>query len=901
MTLTNEGLLQALPCTNGPSDPSSSCDSSPIPTRRQAVAYHQMEDSPSPDLQDGEQTPIVSNTVRKLEENDSVTPFPVLPLEKTAMNGSNGKHEPDTGVVLDVEGGGGVKDAVSSEKANGNSTDVATQPQEEDASPSDSAPSDSGQPPEIADENSDVKEDAITTPTKRELMPKEEEQALDSAFLNTTPIAATPSTQDESSSDLWLVKTTIPKPALCIRLLRRFAKKTRPKILSQYGGTQSRSILRYLFGRNNSRQDSTFAPYNTLMDAILTEDDDEEEEDETEDESYGAPSDVVIENNEHVMDAPSAQTQAQAQEAVAAFVDLFSVWGHASSSMEKAGAVAFQDLQVAILDAACNLVDYGCLTDVRIKVGDEEYHSAASLLASSVFNSDLTSEKVELASMKFLLGTGCRPDLLRGSYLLQSIRTFYHMYLTTEYRANKVAARAALQQLIMSVFARVIHSTGDGEPVENFPSADHRDVYLVLRSLCKLSMRTLPNAEMHSHVGIQTSASNDTWAGDEFSNGGVGRTVSELSSPSSHGHSGAQLVYTSAIHPALESKLLALELILYVLQNTPFGSDFCEHCGPQFHAAIRNYLCVSLLKNCISDTTRVVSLSLSIFVPTVRHFRTVLKTEIEAFVTNVFFVILDSKNSSNEHKSLVVRTFQEIGSDPHTLAEIFLNFDCDLSAVDLFHRIVNTLSRLSRLQEPTVSKGLLGFSGPTEQQMEKARTETRELRLAAMKALRQILASLHASIVEPMKRTKRGDSNEVPPSPKTPTSQGEQNLVELYGSKKKRRAEEAEAILRFNRKPSAGIAYAAKCGHIDPEDAADVARYLLKNKDELDKTQIGEYLGREAEYQGGFSLKVLHEYVRLMDFTGLVFDDAIRYFLSGFRLPGEAQKVSNMCTHLNSL
>jgi brefeldin A-inhibited guanine nucleotide-exchange protein len=313
-----------------------------------------------------------------------------------------------------------------------------------------------------------------------------------------------------------------------------------------------------------------------------------------------------------------------------------------------------------------------------------------------------------------------------------------------------------------------------------------------------------------------------------------------------------------------------------------------QEAGTQFHVMIRNYLCVALLKNCTSNTTRVVSLSLSIFIPMVRHFRTILKNEIEAFVTNVFFVILDSKNSSNEHKSLVVRTFQEIGSDPQTLAEIFLNYDCDLSAVDLFHRIVNSLSKLSRLQEPTTTRSLLG--GPSEAQMERARTETRELRLAAMKALRQILASLHASIVKPLVvvQSPTEDAKPLPPQPQSPS----QNLVELYGSKKKRRAEESEAILRFNQKPKAGISYAAKCGHIDPDDPADVARYLWKHKDEFDKTQIGEYLGREVEYQGGFALKVLHEYARLMDFADLVFDDAIRYFLSGFRLPGEAQKVS---------
>lgn len=40
--------------------------------------------------------------------------------------------------------------------------------------------------------------------------------------------------------------------------------------------------------------------------------------------------------------------------------------------------------------------------------------------------------------------------------------------------------------------------------------------------------------------------------------------------------------------------------------------------------------------------------------------------------------------------------------------------------------------------------------------------------------------------------------------------------------------------------------------------------------------------------------KVLHEYVDGMDFTRMCFDDAIRHFLSGFRLPGEAQKIDRI-------
>jgi brefeldin A-inhibited guanine nucleotide-exchange protein len=443
--------------------------------------------------------------------------------------------------------------------------------------------------------------------------------------------------------------------------------------------------------------------------------------------------------------------------------------------------------------------------------------------------------------------------------------------------------------------------------------------------------------QQHSHFGIQTSASNDMWDGDNqlastgrnnninhserngMSNDSNRSTLS--ASQQSTKQQRVSLIYTGAIHPALESKILALELLLYVLQNVDYTTnDFIHHCGTQFHMAIRNYLCVSLLKNCTCNNTHIVSLSLRIFVPVVQNFRTVLKNEIEAFVTNVFFVILQSKNSPAEHKSIVVNTFNEICSDPNTLAEIFLNYDCDLSAVDLFYRIVNTLSRLSRegLQQDSshgssgiaAAGGMTSFllGGPTEAQMEKQRNESRNLRLDAMRALRQILASLHASIVEPMNQKAGNDAVDAKAataetvsdnnSVDTNFSNGstemkphQRTLVDIYGSKKKRRAEEQEAILRFNQKPSAGIAYAAKCQHIDADDPADVARYLLKNKDEFDKAMIGEYLGREKEYQNGFSIRVLHEYVRLMDFTDLVFDDAIRYFLSGFRLPGEAQKV----------
>jgi len=73
------------------------------------------------------------------------------------------------------------------------------------------------------------------------------------------------------------------------------------------------------------------------------------------------------------------------------------------------------------------------------------------------------------------------------------------------------------------------------------------------------------------------------------------------------------------------------------------------------------------------------------------------------------------------------------------------------------------------------------------------------------------------------------------------------------------------------------------------ESAEDVARFL-RNGTGLDKTMIGDYLGEKED----FALKVMHAYVDSFNFQGMDFDEAIREFLLGFRLPGEAQKIDRI-------
>jgi cytohesin len=93
---------------------------------------------------------------------------------------------------------------------------------------------------------------------------------------------------------------------------------------------------------------------------------------------------------------------------------------------------------------------------------------------------------------------------------------------------------------------------------------------------------------------------------------------------------------------------------------------------------------------------------------------------------------------------------------------------------------------------------------------------------------------------------------------------------------------------KFNISPKKGIEYLVEKKLLE-RTTESIASFLL-DTEFLDKTAVGEFFGDGNP----FNLEVLKEYVKLMNFTGLTFDKALRTFLSGFRLPGEAQKIDRI-------
>jgi brefeldin A-inhibited guanine nucleotide-exchange protein len=256
--------------------------------------------------------------------------------------------------------------------------------------------------------------------------------------------------------------------------------------------------------------------------------------------------------------------------------------------------------------------------------------------------SDLSSEAVQGAMAKALLAIMTCPKCgVHEAAMLQAVRSTFHVYLVGKSPSGKELARRTLVDMLKCVFMRMEaydmvnkgnnSSSGVGGDVKKeatisqiikigedssksatiattnataeetdvastsvgiFASQYHTDSYLLFRALCKLSSKTLPGDENVAMTTNPTSAVGSSMAGSFFSS-------------------------TPIVDPlALNSKILSLELILAVFEHC--GDAFRN--GEKFVYAVQSYLCVSLLKNCMSNQTVVAHLSLKIFLLLVSKF-----------------------------------------------------------------------------------------------------------------------------------------------------------------------------------------------------------------------------------------------------------------------------------------
>ncbi|XP_018428534.1 PREDICTED: brefeldin A-inhibited guanine nucleotide-exchange protein 1-like [Nanorana parkeri] len=320
-----------------------------------------------------------------------------------------------------------------------------------------------------------------------------------------------------------------------------------------------------------------------------------------------------------------------------------------------------------------------------------------------------------------------------------------------------------------------------------------KDAFLVFRSLCKLSMKPLGDGPPD---------------------------------PKSH---------------ELRSKVISLQLLLSVLQNA--GPVFRTH--EMFINAIKQYLCVALSKNGVSGVPDVFELSLAIFLSLLSNFKMHLKMQVEVFFKEIFLNILETSSSSFEHKWMVIQTLTRICADAQCVVDIYVNYDCDLNAANIFERLVNDLSKIAQGR----SGHELGMSPLQEISLRK---KGLECLVSILKCMVEWSKDLY---INPNQQSILGQATSCEPETienKTPDISGRRSSASSVDSSvsswivaddpeqfeviKQQKEIIEHGIELFNRKPKRGIQYLQEQGMLGsmPQDIAQ----LFHQEDRLDFVSI---------------------------------------------------------------
>ncbi|OMP11373.1 SEC7-like protein [Corchorus olitorius] len=527
-------------------------------------------------------------------------------------------------------------------------------------------------------------------------------------------------------------------------------------------------------------------------------------------------------------------------------------------------------------------------------------------------------ESVELVVLRVLLSAvRCPCVLIRGDCLLHVVRTCYNIYMGGLNGTNQICAKSVLAQIMLILFTRAEENSMDvpiktvsvSELLEftdknlNEGSSIYYCQNFVSEVLAasegvpdlKLSQPTpvheLQNGESKVSKGEEKEeiGEDDTKEGVESGSGGISSKVREDGFLVFKNLCKLSMKFSSQENPddqiLLRGKTLSLELLKGKYKRNLDALLFLN--------AIKQYLCLSLLKNSALSVMSIFQLQCSIFMSLLTKYRSGLKAEIGIFFPMLILRILENVlQPSFLQKMTVLQLLEKIAGDPQLIIDIFVNYDCDVDSPNIFERIVNGLLKTALGPPPGSTTTLSAVQDIT-------------FRHESVKCLVGIIKSMGAWMDQQLKI---GDSDlprslEIDASAEShsiPTTEdGAVTDCELHpemnpesASFEQRRAYKIElqkGVSLFNRKPSKGIEFLINTKKVgaSPEE---VASFLRNNTAGLNETMIGDYLGEREE----FSLKVMHAYVDSFNFKSMDFGEAIRFFLRGFRLPGEAQKIDRI-------
>lgn len=583
------------------------------------------------------------------------------------------------------------------------------------------------------------------------------------------------------------------------------------------------------------------------------------------------------------------------------------------------------------LDCAFRLFSFGLIHRCEISMDRPPDETSSSnnlifhLIDSVCKSGGLGEEGIELAVLKVLLSAVRSPSVvIRGDCLVHIVKSCYNVYLGGLSGTNQICAKSVLAQMMIIVFTRVEEDSmlahfrtvsvsellefsdrnlNEGSSIQfaqNFIN-EVVQVYNESRVSSSDSIQSLPSSELQlgslpvSEAVDQKKGSDSVVDGDSPANLSGYTKIRDDGLMLFKNLCKLSMKFSSQEHPddhiLLRGKTLSLELLKVIMDN---GGPIWRT-NERFLNNIKQYLCLSLLKNSALSVMTIFQLLCSIFANFLSKFRSGLKAEIGIFFPMLILRVLENVlQPSFLQKMTVLNLLEKISQDSEIVIDIFVNYDCDVDAPNIFERTVNGLLKTALGPPPGSATTLSPAHDLT-------------FRLESVKCLVRIIKSMGTWMDQQLKigdfclpntsdnenlsenqSSRGGDEGNLPEFELQSEAISELSNAATLEQRRAYKLELQKGVSLFNRKPSKGIEFLISNKRISgsPEEVAQ----FLKNTSGLNEAMIGDYLGEREE----FSLKVMHAYVDSFNFGGMDFGEAIRFFLRGFRLPGEAQKIDRI-------
>ena len=363
----------------------------------------------------------------------------------------------------------------------------------------------------------------------------------------------------------------------------------------------------------------------------------------------------------------------------------------------------------------------------------------------------------------------------------------------------------------------------------------------------------------------------------------------------------------------LRRKQHALRLLLNVLHHSHYY--FRTHLSSSL--LLRRFVMTSLMTASVTDNMPIFRLVLQAFSLVSERYKSEVMIELGTVLDLVFLGFLSTPYIVPQQKTAIVEVLLlSMLKSASSVINLYYNYDNNARSWVVFQRLVDVLASIVEGGESNSGAGHSGAAVVAAASSGEGELDENGDKVGAglqRQALKLLVHLLHMQAqwigVPGLNRPADGPSRLLQPNltladrashlaPPVPYRGGRRPSWSSRFEDQKQQAETLKKAIRLAQtdslKSALGFYRLANPANAHP---MELAKFLYRN-DSLDKVEVGDLLsGTTDRFMKHEQYDELRRcYISLLDFTGLTLDQALRTFLSdsGFRLPGEAQKIDRL-------